>query len=107
MAKLESFFPKSHGKPRVDDRRVLSGTIVINRNGLRWRDAPEAYGAHKTLYSRWKRWSEKGILARMPLEGHPVRMRTGRWRYVLVTKPDPWRALQNDAFVASDFTSLW
>jgi transposase len=40
MARLEPFFPKSHGKPRVDDRRVLSGIIFINRNGLRWRDAP-------------------------------------------------------------------
>ena len=68
MAKLEPFFPKSHGKPRVDDRRVLSGIIFINRNGLRWRDAPAEYGPHKTLYSRWKRWSEKGIFAGMLLE---------------------------------------
>ena len=65
MARLEPFFPKSHGKPRVDDRRVLSGIIFINRNGLRWRDAPVEYCAHKTLYSRWKRWSEKGIFAWM------------------------------------------
>ena len=65
MAKLAPFFPKSHGKPRVDDRRVLSGIIFISRNGLRWRDAPEAYGPYKTLYSRWKRWSEKGIFAQM------------------------------------------
>ncbi|WP_300588425.1 IS5 family transposase [Marivita sp.] len=65
MGKLAPFFPKSHGKPRVDDRRVLSGIIFINRNGLRWRDAPREYGPHKTLYSRWKRWSEKGIFARM------------------------------------------
>jgi len=35
MARLEPFFPKSHGRPRVDDRRVLSGIIFINRNGLR------------------------------------------------------------------------
>jgi transposase len=68
MAKLAPFFPKSHGKPRVDDRRILSGIIFINRNGLRWRDAPAEYGPHKTLYSRWKRWSEKGIFARMLLE---------------------------------------
>ena len=68
MAKLEPFCPKSHGKPRVDDRRVLSGIIFINRNGLRWQDAPAEYGAHKTLYSRWKRWWEKGIFARMLLE---------------------------------------
>ena len=36
MAKLEPCFPKSHGKPRVDDKQVLSGIIFINRNGLRW-----------------------------------------------------------------------
>ena len=47
MARLEPYFPKSHGKPRVDDRRVLSGIIFINRNGLRWRDAPAEYGPHK------------------------------------------------------------
>ena len=40
MDRLRPFFPKSHGKPRVDDRRVLSGIIFVNRNGLRWRDAP-------------------------------------------------------------------
>lgn len=54
IARLEPFFPKSHGKPRVDDRRVLSGIIFIKRNGLRWRDAPTAYGPYKTLYNRWK-----------------------------------------------------
>ena len=68
MARLEPFFPKSHGKPLVDDKRVLSGIVFINRNGLRWRDAPSAYGPPKTLYNRWKRWSEKGIFARMLLE---------------------------------------
>ena len=35
MARLKPFFPKSHGKPRVDDRRVLSSIIVINRKGVR------------------------------------------------------------------------
>jgi transposase len=52
----------------VDDRRVLSGIIFVNRNGLRWRDAPAAYGSHKTLYNRWKRWSEAGVFVRM-MEG--------------------------------------
>ncbi len=65
MARLKPFFPKSHGKLRVDDKHVLSEIIFINRNGLRWRDAPAAYGPHKALYSRWKRWSENGNSARM------------------------------------------
>ncbi|VXC65345.1 transposase [Sphingomonas sp. 8AM] len=68
MGRLLRFFPKSHGKPRVDDRRVLSGIVFVNRNGLRWRDAPSAYGPYKTLYNRWKRWGERGVFTRM-MEG--------------------------------------
>ena len=68
MARLQPYFPKSHGRARVDDRRVLSGIIFVNRNGLRWRDAPKDYGPHKTLYNRWKRWGDKGIFLRM-MEG--------------------------------------
>mgnify|MGYP003121322704 FL=1 len=51
--------------PRVDDRRVLSGIIFINRNGLRWRDAPREYGPRKTFYNRRKRWSNMGVFARI------------------------------------------
>lgn len=65
MTRLRPYFPKSRGKARVDDRRVLSGIIFINRNGLRWRDAPAAYGPPKTLYNRWKRWSDMGVFARI------------------------------------------
>lgn len=32
MARLEPFFPKSHGRPRVDDRRVLSGMWTCPEN---------------------------------------------------------------------------
>lgn len=78
MERLRPHFPKSHGKPRVDDRRVLSGIIFVNRNGLRWRDAPPVYGPHKTLYNRWKRWSEAGVFIRMMegLSGHNAERRT-------------------------------
>ena len=68
MARLVPYFPKSHGRPRVDDRRVLSGIVFVNRNGLRWCDAPKEYGPHKTLYNRWKRWGERGVFLRM-MEG--------------------------------------
>lgn len=55
MARPKPYFPKSHGKPRIDDQRVLSGIIFINRNGLRWQDAPREYGPDKTLSNRWTR----------------------------------------------------
>ncbi|MDR6903598.1 transposase [Rhizobium miluonense] len=71
MARLQPYFPKSHGRQRVDDRRVLSGIIFVNRNGLRWCDAPKEYGPSKTLYNRWKRWGDKGIFIQI-MEGLAV-----------------------------------
>ena len=71
MARLPPYFPKSHGRQRVDDRGVLSGIIFVNRNGLRWRDAPKECGPAKTLYNRWKRWGDKGIFMQM-MEGLAV-----------------------------------
>lgn len=32
---------------------------------LCWRDAPVEYGPPKTLYNRWKRWSDMGVFARI------------------------------------------
>jgi hypothetical protein len=43
MRRIERHFPRSHGVPRVDDRRIVSGIIFVIRNGLRWRDAPREY----------------------------------------------------------------
>lgn len=41
MDRLRPFLPKSHGKPRLDDRRELGGIIFLSRDGLRWCDAPK------------------------------------------------------------------
>jgi putative transposase len=29
LAHIQSYFPRSHGRPRVDDRRVISGIIHV------------------------------------------------------------------------------
>lgn len=65
MRRIEPYFPLSHGIPRVDDRRVISGIIFVIRNGLRWRDAPKDYGPHKTIYNRFIRWSRLGVFNRI------------------------------------------
>ena len=61
MSKIAPFFPLSHGVPRVDDRRVVSGIVYVLKNGLQWKDAPKGYGPHKTLYNRFRRWTELGV----------------------------------------------
>ena len=74
MRRIEPYFPLSHGIPRVDDRRIISGIVFVIRNGLRWRDAPREYGPHsvgdtgyraacqsRTIYNRFIRWSAMGV----------------------------------------------
>ena len=65
LDRIQPYFPRSHGVPRVDDHRVVSGIVFVIRNGLRWRDAPKEYGPHKTLYNRFIRWSRMGVFDRI------------------------------------------
>jgi transposase len=50
MKRLKPFFSVLHVVPRVQDKWMLSGIILLNRNGLCRRDAPAYYDPHKTLY---------------------------------------------------------
>ena len=61
LERIKPYFPLSHGIARVDDLTVISGIMFVIKNGLRWRDAPEAYGPPKTLYNRFVRWSRMGV----------------------------------------------
>ena len=45
LARISPFFPLSHGVPRVDDRRVISGIIYVIKHGLQWKDAPKDWPA--------------------------------------------------------------
>ena len=63
--RIRPYFPLSHGVPRVDDLRVVSGIIYVIKHGLQWKDAPKGYGPHKTLYNRFIRWSRLGVFNRI------------------------------------------
>jgi transposase len=63
--RIKPYFPLSHGVPRVDDLRVISGIIYVIKNGLQWKDAPRGYGPPKTLYNRFVRWSRMGVFNRI------------------------------------------
>jgi len=51
----------TRGKPRVDDRRVISGIIHVLKAGCRWQDCPAVYGPPTTIYNRFHRWARRGI----------------------------------------------
>ena len=68
LDRIKPYFPLSHGIPRVDDLRILSGIIYVIKHGLQWKDAPREYGPHKTLYNRVIRWSRLGVFNKIFME---------------------------------------
>ena len=40
----------------------MNGIVWLARRGAPWRDLPESYGSWKTVYSRFRKWIDDGIL---------------------------------------------
>jgi transposase len=72
---IKGFLPgrKRRGPRRVDDRRVISGIIHVLQSGMRWRDCPKEYGPSTTIYNRWHRRSQQGLLVTLYLV-HQIRL---------------------------------
>jgi transposase len=57
--------------PRVNDRRVLSGTFWVLRaahrvaSGAPWCDLPKEFGPYTTCYNRFVRWRRAGAWSRI------------------------------------------
>ena len=63
---LEPHLPHGKpGKPRVDDRTVISGILHGLKTGCRWRDVPPAFGPPTTISNRSNRWSQRRIWQRI------------------------------------------
>lgn len=63
---LSPHLPHSRpGKPRVDDRTVISGILHVLKTGLSMRDVPPAYGPPTTIYNRYNRWSQRRVWQRI------------------------------------------
>lgn len=41
---------------------MINAMVWIARSGAPWRDLPERYGPWKSVYSRFRKWIEDGIL---------------------------------------------
>lgn len=50
------------GRPSKDNRLMINAMIWIARSGAPWRDLPERYGSWNSVYSRFRKWIEDGIL---------------------------------------------
>lgn len=53
------------GRPSGDNRKALNGILWIARSGAPWRDLPERYGSWSTLYDKFARWSDAGVIEKI------------------------------------------
>ncbi|WP_419826689.1 transposase [Sphingomonas sp.] len=71
-AAIEPHLPHGRpGKPRVDDRTVISGILHVLKTGRRWREVPAAYGPPTTTAITGGRRAESGSACsrRQPVPG--------------------------------------
>lgn len=63
---IEPLMPRQKPGGRWNDHRTtLDGMMWILKSGSPWRDMPERYGSWKSVYSRFRRWSDDGTIDRI------------------------------------------
>ena len=65
---IRDFLPGSSGRvgrPCADNRLFLNAVFWILRTGAPWRDLPPDYGNWNSVYTRFKRWRDKGVWERL------------------------------------------
>ncbi len=50
------------GRPGNDNRVMLNGMLWVARSGAQWRELPEAYGPWQSVYARFAKWRDNGVL---------------------------------------------
>ena len=57
--------PKLRGNFVVEHLKVLNAILYATQNGCKWRALPRRYGHWNTVYRRFRRWAENGILSQV------------------------------------------
>ena len=63
--RIKDFLPPERkvgtGRPAKDNRIMLHGMIYWLNTGVPWRDLPERFGPWKSVYTRYRRWTQQGV----------------------------------------------
>lgn len=49
------------GRPREDDRKMLTGIFYVLRTGIQWKALPRCLGAASTVHDRYQEWERAGV----------------------------------------------
>ena len=62
--RLERLLPKykKGGRPPKNTRLFVEAVLYVAYNSVTWRSLPREFGPWNTVYNRYRRWCEKGII---------------------------------------------
>ncbi len=68
--KIEPLIPpqkpkKKSGRPRKDDKKMMTGIFYVLRTGCQWKALPRSLGASSTVHDRFQEWREAGLFEKM------------------------------------------
>ena len=64
-ARIEKYLPVQRGNVKIDNYTFINAILYIAENGCKWRALPEKYGKWNSIYQRFKRWCENGVIQRI------------------------------------------
>jgi len=113
-ALIESLMPKARpGGQWNDHRTTLNGMMWVLKSGSPWRDMPERYGSWKSVYDRFRRWTDDGTIEKIL---DRLRLKLDKDGYIdwdvwcvdgSNIRAHPAAAGASDASKKTDRTSLW
>lgn len=62
---IEKYFPIQRGNVKINNYTFINAILYIAENGCKWRTLPEKYGKWNSVYQRFKRWCENGVIQRI------------------------------------------
>ena len=72
--KIEPLLPlpkpkKKPGRPKKDDKKIMSGIFYLLHTGCQWKSLSRFYGAPSTVHDRFKEWQRSGLFESMWITG--------------------------------------
>jgi len=67
-AQIEPLLPPETGhvgRACKPNRKMVEGIVWILRTGSPWRDLPKHFGPWPSVYSRFRRWTKRGVWAKV------------------------------------------
>ena len=62
---IKPYLPVQRGNVKISNLDLINAVLYVAENGCKWRSLPREFGNWHTIYTRLKRWAERGVLERL------------------------------------------